>query len=133
MPKPESCRFAQTHEWIAPENGAAAVGLSDHAQKEITDVVFVDPPKPGRKLKRGESCGIVESVKAAFDLYAPVSGEVVAANEALTADPGLINKDPHGEGWIFKIKPDSAAEMDALMDYPHYLEHLKSTAAHGDH
>jgi len=133
MPKPESCRYTQTHEWLAQDGAAAAVGLSDHAQKEITDVVFVDPPKPGRRLKRGESCAVVESVKAAFDVYAPVSGEVVAANEALVKDPGLINRDPHGEGWLFKLKLDNPAEADALMDFKSYQEHLKTVAAHGDH
>ncbi len=133
MPKPESCRFTQTHEWVALDGAAAMVGLSDHAQKEITDVVFVDAPKAGRRVKQGEACAVVESVKAAFDIYAPVSGEVVSANEALTSDPGLINRDPHGEGWLFKVKPENPAELDKLMDYKSYIEHVKAAAAHGSH
>ena len=133
MPKPESCRYTQTHEWVALENSAAVVGLSDHAQKEITDVVFVDPPKAGKRLKQGENCAVVESVKAAFDIYAPVSGEVTAVNEALTADPGLINRDPHGTGWLFKIKPDNAADINQLMDFQSYLAHVKTAAAHDNH
>ncbi|MHB2026186.1 MAG: glycine cleavage system protein GcvH [Elusimicrobiota bacterium] len=133
MSKPELCRFAKTHEWACLEKGVVQVGLSDHAQKEITDVVFVEPPKIGRKVKRGESCAVVESVKAAFDVYAPISGEVVAANQNLLGDPGLVNRDPHGAGWIFDLRPDNPAEISDLMDLKSYAGFLTASAAHENH
>ncbi|HAH08262.1 MAG TPA: glycine cleavage system protein GcvH [Elusimicrobia bacterium] len=129
MANPESCRFAKSHEWIVAEGDAAVVGLSNHAQKEITDVVFVELPKVGRKLKQGEAAAVIESVKAAFDFYAPVSGEVTAVNPDLPGNPALVNQSPHEKGWFFKIKPSSEAEMNSLMDFAAYQEFLK-TAAH---
>ena len=131
MNKPESCLFAKSHEWVSLREGTAWVGVSDHAQKEITDVVFVELPKPGSKLSQGQSCGVIESVKAAFDLYAPVSGEVVGVNEAVSKDPSLVNRSPHDEGWLFKIKPSDPKEAERLMDWGQYQEFVKSPAAHG--
>ena len=130
MPKPETCRYMQSHEWVALEAGSAVVGISDHAQKEITDVVFVDLPKVGRKVNKGDAVAVVESVKAAFDIYAPLTGEVTAVNETLAHNPALVNSSPHGEGWFLRLKPSDPKELDALMDHSQYLEFLK-TAAHG--
>ncbi|MFA6092017.1 MAG: glycine cleavage system protein GcvH [Elusimicrobiota bacterium] len=129
MAKPESCRYLQSHEWAALEGGQVVVGLSDHAQKEITDVVFVDLPKVGRKVKKGESVASVESVKAAFDFYAPVSGEVVAVNAEVSSNPAVVNLSPHEKGWFFKLAPADEKEMSSLMDFAAYQEFLK-TAAH---
>ncbi len=105
-------RFAKSHEWI---NSAGQVGISDHAQKEITDVVFIELPKVGHVVKAGEACCAVESVKAAFDIYAPVSGTISKANDAVSKDPALVNKEPYGAGWLFEIKASAPAEKDALM------------------
>ncbi|MBI3552301.1 MAG: glycine cleavage system protein GcvH [Elusimicrobia bacterium] len=131
MPKPESCKYMKSHEWVCVEGGTASVGVSDHAQHEITDVVYVELPKLGRKVAQGEAISVIESVKAAFDIYAPVSGEVVAVNEALTKDPALVNRSPHEEGWLFKLKPSKPGEENGLMDFAKYQEFLQSPAAHG--
>ncbi len=132
MAKPESCRYQKSHEWVSLDGGTAVVGLSDHAQKEITDVVFVELPQVGRALKAGDPCGVVESVKAAFDIYAPVSGEVAEVNEKVAADPSLVNRSPHEEGWLFKLKGVSADEVAKLMDFAQYQEFLK-TAGDASH
>lgn len=131
MSKPESCRFMKSHEWVSIEGGTAVSGVSDHAQHEISDVVFVELPKVGRQVKQGDAVSVIESVKAAFDIYAPVSGEIVAVNEALTKDPALVNRAPHDEGWLFKIKPTKPAEAETLMDWKAYQEFVQSAAAHG--
>ncbi|MCX5796642.1 MAG: glycine cleavage system protein GcvH [Elusimicrobia bacterium] len=133
MPKPENCRFTKTHEWICLEGGAAVVGVTDHAQHEITDIVFVEPPKPGRQLKAAEACCVVESVKAAFDIYAPVAGEVTAANEAVTKDPAVVNRSPMEQGWLFKMKPTLAGEINKLMDWNAYQAFLNTAEAHAGH
>jgi glycine cleavage system H protein len=133
MPKPENCRFTKTHEWVCIEAGTAVVGVSDHAQHEITDIVFVEPPKPGRQVKAGESCCVVESVKAAFDIYAPVSGEVCAVNETLAKDPAVVNRSPQEDGWLFKLKPSAPGEMGKLMDWTAYQAFLKTAEAHAGH
>ena len=115
--------YSKDHEWIEiADHEAATVGITLHAQDALGDVVFVDLPEVGRKLKQGEVAGVVESVKAAADLYSPVSGEVVEVNEALRADPSLANSDPLGNGWFFKlhIKETDMAEFDQLMDEPEY-------------
>jgi glycine cleavage system H protein len=125
MGKPQDCRFAKTHEWIEPAGDKARVGISDHAQKEITDVVFVELPKVGRKVKAGEACAIVESVKAAFDIYAPVAGEIVAANDAVGGDPAAVNRAPHGDGWLFELKVADQGELAGLMTFDQYEEFLK--------
>jgi len=128
MPAPEKCRFAKSHEWAYLDGGKVAVGISDHAQNEITDVVFVELPKPGRRVKAGEACAVVESVKAAFDIYAPVSGEIAAVNADAAKDPSLVNQSPHDKGWLFAVAPADPKELDALMDYARYQEFLKSAA-----
>ncbi len=125
MPKPEECRYTKTHEWIFIEGQTGTAGLSDHAQHEITDVVFVELPKTGKAVEQGKPCAVVESVKAAFDFYAPMSGETVQVNEAVKNDPSLVNKSPHEDGWFFKIKISNPAEVSALMDFAAYQEFLK--------
>ena len=114
-------KFTADHEWINIEDhDAAVVGITHHAQDALGDVVFVDLPEVGKNYKKGEVAGVVESVKAAADIYSPVSGEVVEVNEALRSDPALANSDPLGEGWFFKIKISNMAEFDELMDAPAY-------------
>ena len=126
MAKPENCRYTRSHEWVALEGTTATVGLSDHAQKEITDVVFVDPPKVGRKVAKGEAVAVVESVKAASDIYAPVSGEVIESNAALADTPGDVNAEPMGKGWFFKVKLSDTGELAGLMDAAAYEAFVKS-------
>lgn len=128
MANPDQCRFAKSHEWIDASGGTATVGVSDHAQREITDVVFVELPKPGRKVAAGEACAVVESVKAAFDIYAPVSGEIVEANPELTKDPALVNQSPYDKGWFFKLKAADPKELSKLMDHAQYQDFLKAAA-----
>ena len=115
-----TCRFAKSHEWAFAEGGVATVGISDYAQKEISDIVFVELPKVGAQVAQGKTCAVIESVKAAADFYAPVSGEVVAVNDAIVDNPALVNQSPHGEGWFFKIKMSKPAELAALMDFAEY-------------
>ena len=119
---PENFRYRESHEWIDPQTGA--VGISDHAQHELTDVVFVELPKVGTKVVTGQQVAVVESVKAASDIYAPVSGEIIAVNEALTNDPALLNTDPHVAGWIFKMKLTEPSELEALLDAAAYRAHI---------
>jgi glycine cleavage system H protein len=120
-------KFTSDHEWINIEDHeAAVVGITLHAQDALGDVVFVDLPEVGRTLKKGEVAGVVESVKAAADIYMPVSGEIVEVNEDLRADPSLANKDPMGNGWFFKVHVTNMAEFDELMDPPAYDALLKT-------
>ena len=121
-----NCRFAKTHEWAFAADGLATVGISDYAQKEISDIVFVELPKAGAQVAQGKPCAVIESVKAAADFYAPVSGEVIAVNDAIVDNPALVNQAPHGDGWFFKIKMSKPAELEALMDFAAY----QSTATH---
>ena len=116
----ENCRFAKTHEWAHMEGDIATVGISNHAQEEISDIVFVDLPKVGQQVTAGQNCCVIESVKSASEIYAPVSGEVVEVNTALANDPALVNREPHGNGWLFKIKMTAPAEYEALMDLSAY-------------
>lgn len=121
---PDNLRYRESHEWIDPQQTPAPVGITDHAQAELTDVVFVDLPKVGTQVTAGQQVCVIESVKAASDIYAPVAGEIVEANEALSSDPGLINREPFGAGWIFKIKPSNAGEADSLLDAAAYKAHI---------
>jgi glycine cleavage system H protein len=121
---PDNLRYRDSHEWIDPTQSPSPVGITDHAQAELTDVVFVDPPKVGTQVSAGQQVCVIESVKAASDIYAPVSGEIVAINEALTGDPGLLNRDPYVGGWIFKIQSSNLAEFGALMDAAAYGKHI---------
>lgn len=116
----ETSRFAKTHEWAHTEGDIATVGISNHAQEEISDIVFVDLPKVGQQVTAGQNCCVIESVKSASEIYAPVSGEIVEVNEALTADPALVNREPHAGGWLFKIKMTAPAEYENLLDLSAY-------------
>jgi len=128
MSNPTDLRYTATHEWVKTEaDGTITVGITDHAQELLGDMVFVEVPETGRKLKAGEECAVVESVKAAADVYAPVAGKVTAANGALDTAPEAINKDPYG-AWIFKMRPDHAADVAALMDAAAYQAHVDSEA-----
>ena len=122
----KSCKFAKSHEWVHLDGDVATVGISDYAQKEISDIVFVELPKPGDAVTQGKTCSVIESVKAAADFMAPVSGEVTEINEAVVDDPSLVNQSPHGDGWFFKIKVSNPAELDVLMDFDAY----RSSAEH---
>ena len=121
----ENCRFAKTHEWAHMEGDIATVGISNHAQEEISDIVFVDLPKVGQQVTAGQNCCVIESVKSASEIYAPVSGEVVEVNSALVNDPALVNREPHGNGWLFKVKMTAPAEYENLLDLNAYNATLK--------
>jgi glycine cleavage system H protein len=122
-------RYAKSHEWIRVEGKLGTVGISDHAQKEVTDVVYVEMAKTGRTVKAGEEATSMESVKAAFSIYAPVSGTITKTNNALEGDPGLINKSPYEDGWIFALEISDPAELNELMTEEQYQGFLKSGAA----
>lgn len=120
MTTPDNRRYTDTHEWVRRESdGTVTVGITDHAQEMLGDVVFVDNPAAGRKVKQGEECGVVESVKAAADIYAPISGEIVAANAELGDAPEKLNQAPY-ETWMFRIRPEDPAEIDRLLDAAGY-------------
>ncbi|MDT8437959.1 MAG: glycine cleavage system protein GcvH [Wenzhouxiangellaceae bacterium] len=122
---PSELRFAESHEWAElQEDGLVRVGISDHAQEQLGDMVFVELPEQGSTVTRGETCAVVESVKAASDVYAPVTGEVVGINETLTDTPELVNSDPYGDGWLFTVKPGDEGELAELMDAEAYAEHI---------
>jgi len=116
----ENLRYSETHEWILIEGDTGTVGISDHAQAELTDIVFAEPPPIGKTFRAGEVAAVVESVKAASDIYTPVSGEIVERNAALEDNPALLNTDPCGAGWIFKIRLSNPSELDALKDSAAY-------------
>jgi glycine cleavage system H protein len=118
---PAELRYLKSHEWARLENdGTITIGISDHAQQSLGDLVFVEAPEAGRRVRAGESCAVVESVKAASDVYSPVSGEVVAGNADLGGQPELINSDPYGAGWIMRIRPDDKTQFAAMMDAKAY-------------
>jgi glycine cleavage system H protein len=121
-----SVYFTKEHEWIRVEGDTATIGISNHAQEQLGDVVFAEVPEAGRRVSKGQEAAVVESVKAASDVYAPVSGEVIEGNQAVADDPALINKDPEGEGWFFKLKLDDPAEVDGLMDEASYRDWVKT-------
>lgn len=118
-------KFTKTHEWLRFEGAKALVGITAHAQEEISDVVFVELPKVGRKAAQGEEVAVVESVKAAFSIYAPVSGTVVQVNDKLVSDPGAVNRSPYEEGWLFMLEGASPAEAEGLMDHERYETWVK--------
>jgi|SRR5579863_9401821 glycine cleavage system H protein len=120
---PENFRYTKEHEWVNVEGDTGTIGITDHAQKELGDIVYVDLPKVGATAEKGKTIGSVESVKAVSDIYSPVSGEVVAVNELLTASPEKLNEDPHGAAWLMKIKLSSPAEMSELMSVADYLKY----------
>ena len=122
---PSDLRYAESHEWVSQEEeGVVKVGVSDHAQEQLGDLVFVELPEEGATFGRGDACSVVESVKAASDIYCPVSGEVVVVNEALADTPEIVNNDPYGDGWLFSVKLDDPSELEDLMDAEAYKEHL---------
>lgn len=114
-PIPPGVLHAKTHEWVRLRDGVATIGISDHAQHELTDVVFVELPEVGRSLQAGAACAVVESVKTASDIYSPVSGEVTAVNQQLVQHPELVNTNPYGAGWFFQVKLSRPAELEALL------------------
>lgn len=117
---PSDLKYAKSHEWVRLNGDIATIGITDHAQHELTDVVFVELPEVGRKLKAGEACAVVESVKTASDIYAPVSGVVVAVNAKAVDSPTLVNDQPYGDGWFFQVKVSDAAEAAALLSPADY-------------
>jgi glycine cleavage system H protein len=121
---PTDLRYCPSHEWVRLEGDTATVGISDHAQEELTDVVFVELPAVGRAVDAGDPTAVVESVKAASDIYAPLGGEVIEVNPEVEADPSLVNTDPYGKGWIFKLRVKDADHVSKLMDAAAYQAHI---------
>lgn len=121
---PEDLRYTKEHEWARVEEEGVRVGITDHAQEELTDVVYVELPATGASVQQGAEFAVVESVKAVSEIYAPVSGTIAAVNRELEDRPELINESPYGEGWIVVIEPDDPAEVDGLMDAAAYREHI---------
>lgn len=121
---PADLKYAQSHEWVRLHGDIATIGISDHAQHELTDIVFVELPAVGRRIQAGEPCAVVESVKTASDVYAPLGGEVIEVNPNVSGNPGLANTDPYGSGWFFKIKVTNLDEAGALLDADAYRRHL---------
>lgn len=119
-------RFTKDHEWVRLEDGVAIIGITDHAQEALGDVVFIELPEPGRDVEEGEACAVVESVKAASDVYAPLAGRVTENNPAVVEDPSLVNKDPSGEGWFFKIQLTDEGAFTALMDEDEYTAFVEA-------
>lgn len=118
---PPNLKYLDSHEWVRVESdGSVTVGISDHAQSALGDLVYVEVPEAGKSLAKGAAAAVVESVKAASDVYSPLSGEVLASNAALTGAPELVNSDPYGEGWLFKLKPSNAGELSQLLDASAY-------------
>lgn len=113
---PSDLKYAKSHEWVRVNGDTATIGITDHAQHELTDVVFVELPQVGRKVKAGEACAVVESVKTASDIYSPVSGEVTAVNPKVTDVPAMVNDKPYEDGWFFQLKLSNPAEVNALMN-----------------
>ena len=121
-------KFSKDHEWVRVDGTTATIGITRHATEQLGDVVFVEVPELGRKVLAGEACAVVESVKAASDIFAPVSGEVIAANAAIAETPAAVNEDPEGRGWFFKLKLADAGELAALMDRAAYDQFVKDSA-----
>lgn len=113
-------KYAKSHEWVRVSGGVATVGITDHAQHELTDVVFLELPEVGRQVKAGEACAVVESVKTASDIYSPVGGEITEVNKVAVDNPALVNTDPYAAGWFYKIKLANAAELNALLSPEQY-------------
>jgi len=121
---PDNYRYTKEHEWILVEGDAGTVGITDHAQEELGDIVYVDLPKVGAKIEQGKSLGSVESVKAVSDIYCPVSGEVTEINQVLADKPETLNSDPHGAGWLVKLKLSAPAEVEGLMNAADYQSYI---------
>ena len=121
---PTDLKYASSHEWVNVEGDTAIIGISDHAQDELTELVFIELPEIGRELAAGDPCAVVESVKTASDIYAPVSGQVIETNAALDTEPGTVNEDPYGDGWFFKIRLANPKELDDLLSPDDYGEQV---------
>lgn len=121
---PSDLRYAKSHEWVRVNGDIATIGITDHAQHELTDVVFVELPNVGRKVKAGEACAVVESVKTASDIYSPVSGDVVGVNTAAMDNPALVNTAPFGDGWFFQVRLSNAPEVEGLLTPEAYRAHI---------
>ena len=120
---PAELRYRESHEWVRyDDDGTATVGISDHAQAQLGDMVFIELPEPGMSYEQGDACAVVESVKAASDVYAPLTGEIIENNSALEDSPELVNTDPYGDGWLFRIQLSDPSEVDGLMDAEAYAE-----------
>jgi glycine cleavage system H protein len=118
--------YTKEHEWVRVEGDTATVGITNHAQEQLGDIVFAEVPEAGKQLSKGQDAAVVESVKAASDVYTPVSGEVVEGNQAVADDPALVNSDPEGEGWFFKIRMGDPGELDGMMDEGAYRDWVKT-------
>ena len=121
---PTDLKYASSHEWVNVEGDTAIIGISDHAQDELTELVFIELPEIGRELAAGDPCAVVESVKTASDIYAPLSGQVIETNDALDTEPGTVNEDPYGDGWFFKIRLANPKELDDLLSPDDYGEQV---------
>lgn len=117
---PDHLKYAKTHEWVKVEGDTATIGITDHAQAELTELVFVELPAISRNLKAGEACAVVESVKTASDIYSPITGEVIEVNEALVDNPGSVNTDAYSDGWFFKMRLSAPGNLDELMSAEEY-------------
>jgi len=124
MSYPETYKYTKEHEWVHAEGGQATVGITDHAQHELGDIVFVDLPQVGSQVTKGQTFGSVESVKAVSDIYAPVSGEVTAVNDLLSKTPEKLNEDPHGDAWLIKVKLGNPGEINELLSAPDYQTYV---------
>jgi glycine cleavage system H protein len=121
---PSDLKYTKSHEWVCVSGDTATVGITDHAQHELTDIVFVELPEIGRKVKAGETCAVVESVKTASDIYSPVSGEIIETNKTVVDDPALVNKEPHAGGWFFKVKLSNPTELNSLLSPENYRKQI---------
>lgn len=124
MNVPDELKYATSHEWARLEGDVVTVGITDHAQAELTDIVYLELPEVGREVEAGEEIAVIESVKSASDIYSPVAGEVVEVNEATGEDTGKVNTDPYGDGWMFKIKVSGEDALEHLMDVASYCAHI---------
>ena len=122
---PPDLKYARSHEWVRVEGNTATVGISDHAQHELTDVVFVELPAVGRQVKGGEACAVVESVKTASDIYSPVTGEVTEVNQAVVENPALVNGEPYGSGWFYRVKLSNPSEIQGLLNHVDYGKQIQ--------
>ncbi len=121
---PSDLKYTKSHEWVRVSGATATIGITDHAQHELTDIVFVELPDKGRKVKAGEACAVVESVKTASDIYSPLSGEILETNRLVVDDPALVNSEPHASGWFYKIKLSNPAELNALLSPEDYKKQI---------
>lgn len=127
MELPQNLRYTKTHEWVRLEDGEAVIGITDHAQNLLGDIVFVELPEVESQVQAGNECAVVESVKAAADIYSPVNGEVIAINEALADSPDTVNHDPYQDGWLFKVKLDDPDDLDQLLDAVSYNSNIEES------